>query len=94
MSYCTPQSIDELPPSGEALKILAKYLGGRVNTKYSVRQKQHNQTVEKLNNIYDTYTDLVAKDGKVEYHHSQRLLISCLRTIPSTGFTLLHQILC
>ncbi|KAJ4943117.1 hypothetical protein JOQ06_005623 [Pogonophryne albipinna] len=58
------QSIDELPPSGEALKILAKYLGGRVNTKYSVRQKQHNQTVEKLNNIYDTYTDLVAKDGK------------------------------
>ncbi|KAF3834971.1 hypothetical protein F7725_027529, partial [Dissostichus mawsoni] len=58
------QSIDDLPPSGEALKILAKYLGGRVNTKYSVRQKQHNQTVEKLNNIYDTYTDLVAKDGK------------------------------
>ncbi|XP_063748166.1 DNA-directed RNA polymerase, mitochondrial isoform X2 [Eleginops maclovinus] len=58
------QSIDNLPPSGESLKVLAKYLGSRVNTKYQVRQKQQNQMVEKLNNIYNTYTDLLAKDGK------------------------------
>ncbi|KAL3047593.1 hypothetical protein OYC64_021729 [Pagothenia borchgrevinki] len=58
------QTIDDLPPSGEMLKLLAKNMGGRVNTKYSVKQKQHNQTVGKLNNIYDAYTDLVAKDGK------------------------------
>uniref|UniRef100_A0A8C9Z114 DNA-directed RNA polymerase n=1 Tax=Sander lucioperca TaxID=283035 RepID=A0A8C9Z114_SANLU len=55
-----------LPPSGESLKILASDLGNRVYTKYSVRQKHQNQMVEKLGNIYNGYTDLLAKDTKVE----------------------------
>ncbi|XP_045905416.1 DNA-directed RNA polymerase, mitochondrial isoform X3 [Micropterus dolomieu] len=59
------QSVANLPPSGESLKILARDLGNRVHTKYSVRQKYRNQTVEKLGNIYTAYTELLAKDTKV-----------------------------
>ncbi|XP_067453403.1 DNA-directed RNA polymerase, mitochondrial [Thunnus thynnus] len=59
------QSVANLPPSGESLKILARDLGNRVYTKYSVRQKHKNQTVDKLGNIYNAYTDLLAKDTKV-----------------------------
>lgn len=58
------QSVANLPPSGESLKILARELGNRVYTKYSVRQKHRNQMVEKLRNIYNAYTDLLAKDTK------------------------------
>lgn len=55
-----------MPPSGEALKILAREVGGRVYSKYSVLQKYRNQEVEKLGNIYNAYTELLAKDTKVE----------------------------
>lgn len=56
------QSVANLPPSGESLKILARDLGTRVYTKYSVRQKQQNQMVQKLSNIYSSYTNTLAKD--------------------------------
>ncbi|MED6233153.1 hypothetical protein ATANTOWER_007575, partial [Ataeniobius toweri] len=59
------QSIASLPLSGESLKILARNLGNRIYTKYCVRQKHQNRTVEKLASIYDAYTDLLAKDTKV-----------------------------
>ncbi|KAK2907712.1 DNA-directed RNA polymerase, mitochondrial [Channa argus] len=59
------QCIANMPPSGESLKILAKDLGNRIYTKYCVRQKHQNLTVEKLGNIYNAYTDLLAKDTKV-----------------------------
>uniref|UniRef100_UPI0037E77CFC DNA-directed RNA polymerase, mitochondrial n=1 Tax=Semicossyphus pulcher TaxID=241346 RepID=UPI0037E77CFC len=58
------QSVANMPPSGESVKILAGDLGNRVYTKYSVRQKIRNQKVEKLGNIYNAYTDLLAKDSK------------------------------
>ncbi|KAL6107719.1 polrmt [Pungitius sinensis] len=58
------QSVASLPPSGESLKILGRDLGHRVYTKYCVQQKQQNQVVEKLRNIYSAYTDLLAKDTK------------------------------
>ncbi len=60
------QSVANLPPSGESLKILARDLGSRVYTKYFVQQKHQSQTLEKLGNIYNAYTDLLAKDTKVE----------------------------
>lgn len=59
------QSVVNLPPSGESLKILARDLGNRVYTKYAVRQKHQNQMVEKLGSIYNAYTHLLAKDTKV-----------------------------
>ncbi|XP_053177815.1 DNA-directed RNA polymerase, mitochondrial [Scomber japonicus] len=59
------QSVANLPTSGESLKTLGRDLGNRVYTKYSVRQKHKNETVKKLGNIYDSYTDLLAKDTKV-----------------------------
>ncbi|XP_022047398.2 DNA-directed RNA polymerase, mitochondrial [Acanthochromis polyacanthus] len=59
------QSVANMPPSGESLKILASDLGNRVYTKYTVRQKQENQMVEKMASIYNSYTDLLAKDTKV-----------------------------
>lgn len=59
------QSVATLPPSGESLKILARDLGSRVYTKYSVRQKHQNQMLEKLSTIYNRYTEVLAKDTKV-----------------------------
>lgn len=56
------QSLTSLPPSGESLKIFARDLGSRVYTKYSVRQKEQNQMVQKICNIYTSYTDILAKD--------------------------------
>lgn len=59
------QSVANLPPSGESLKILAQDLGNRVYTKYAVRQKHQNKMLEKLSNIYNAYMELLAKDTKV-----------------------------
>uniref|UniRef100_A0A3B3YJL7 DNA-directed RNA polymerase n=1 Tax=Poecilia mexicana TaxID=48701 RepID=A0A3B3YJL7_9TELE len=59
------QSVSNLPPSGESLKILAHDLGNRIYTKYCVRQKHQNCIVEKLQSIYGAYTELLAKDTKV-----------------------------
>uniref|UniRef100_A0A671UEM3 DNA-directed RNA polymerase n=1 Tax=Sparus aurata TaxID=8175 RepID=A0A671UEM3_SPAAU len=56
--------IANMSPSGESLKVLAKDLGNRVYTKYCVRQKHQNQILEKLGNIYNAYTELLAKDTK------------------------------
>ncbi|KAK7889631.1 hypothetical protein WMY93_025191 [Mugilogobius chulae] len=56
------QSVANMPPSGESLKIMARDLGSRVYTKYSVRQKQQNHMVQKMSNIYNSYTDILAKD--------------------------------
>ncbi|XP_041647911.1 DNA-directed RNA polymerase, mitochondrial isoform X2 [Cheilinus undulatus] len=56
------QSVANMPPSGDALKTFASDLGNRVFTKYSVRQKNKNQMVEKLGNIYNCYVDLLARD--------------------------------
>ncbi|XP_072294231.1 DNA-directed RNA polymerase, mitochondrial [Eucyclogobius newberryi] len=56
------QGVANMPPSGESLKILARDLGSRVYTKYSVRQKQQNHMVQKMSNIYSFYTDILAKD--------------------------------
>ncbi|XP_078141912.1 DNA-directed RNA polymerase, mitochondrial isoform X2 [Centroberyx gerrardi] len=81
------QSVSSLPPSGESLKILARDLGSRVYTKYFVRQKGHNQMVEKLSNIYSTYTDLLAKDTKV-YDVLPREQWCKLETEQSSGPTL------
>uniref|UniRef100_A0A8C9YZI6 DNA-directed RNA polymerase n=1 Tax=Sander lucioperca TaxID=283035 RepID=A0A8C9YZI6_SANLU len=81
------QSVASLPPSGESLKILASDLGNRVYTKYSVRQKHQNQMVEKLGNIYNGYTDLLAKDTK-EYDILPREQWCKLETDQSSGPTL------
>ncbi|CAG5864809.1 unnamed protein product [Menidia menidia] len=59
------QSVANLPPSGESLKILARDLGNRVYTKYCVQQKHQNHTVDKLERIYNAFTDLLAKDTQV-----------------------------
>ncbi|XP_070687928.1 DNA-directed RNA polymerase, mitochondrial [Pempheris klunzingeri] len=81
------QSVANLPPSGESLKIIARDLGNRVYTMYSVRQKQQNQMVEKLCNIYSAYTDLLAKDTK-EYDVLPREQWCKLEAEQSSGPTL------
>uniref|UniRef100_A0A8C6PWT2 DNA-directed RNA polymerase n=1 Tax=Nothobranchius furzeri TaxID=105023 RepID=A0A8C6PWT2_NOTFU len=60
------QSVSNMPPSGELLKVLARDLGNRVYAKYCVQQKYRNETVEKLGTIYDAYTGLLAKDTEVK----------------------------
>lgn len=67
-----------MTPSGESLKILARDLGTRVYTKYSIRQKQQNQILEKLSTIYNAYTGVLAKDTKVNEVVQVRLLVSFL----------------
>ncbi|XP_056132232.1 DNA-directed RNA polymerase, mitochondrial [Lampris incognitus] len=57
------ESVINMTPSGETLKILARELGSRVYNKYAIRLKEHNQVVEKLGNIYSAYIDLLAKDS-------------------------------
>ncbi|XP_037530208.1 DNA-directed RNA polymerase, mitochondrial [Nematolebias whitei] len=59
------QSVSNLPPCGQSLRVVAKDIGNRVYTKYCIHQKHQNQTVEKLESIYYAYTDLLAKDTKV-----------------------------
>lgn len=59
------QSITNMPPSGESLKILARDLGNRVYTKYAIRLKHQSKMLEKLGNIYNSYTGLLAKDTEV-----------------------------
>ncbi|KAM3619449.1 uncharacterized protein V6R79_008325 [Siganus canaliculatus] len=81
------QSVANLPPSGESLKILARDLGNRVYTKYSVRQKHRNQMVEKLSSIYNGYTELLAKDTK-EFDILPREQWCKLETEKSSGPTL------
>ncbi|KAG8003580.1 DNA-directed RNA polymerase [Nibea albiflora] len=81
------QSVANLPPTGESLKILARDLGNRVYTKYSVRQKYQSQTVEKLSNIYNEYIDLLAKDTK-EYDVLPREQWCKLEMEQSSGPTL------
>uniref|UniRef100_A0A8C6PXY0 DNA-directed RNA polymerase n=1 Tax=Nothobranchius furzeri TaxID=105023 RepID=A0A8C6PXY0_NOTFU len=61
------QSVSNMPPSGELLKVLARDLGNRVYAKYCVQQKYRNETVEKLGTIYDAYTGLLAKDTEVGF---------------------------
>ncbi|XP_040896207.1 DNA-directed RNA polymerase, mitochondrial isoform X2 [Toxotes jaculatrix] len=58
------QSVANLSPSGESLKILARDLGHRVYTQYCIRQKHHSEAVEKLGSLYSAYSDLLAKDTK------------------------------
>lgn len=72
------QSVANMPPSGESLKVLASDLGNRVYTKYFVRQKYQSQAVEKLSNIYNDYTDLLAKDTKVKKSSSSSCSIYLL----------------
>uniref|UniRef100_A0A6Q2XK41 DNA-directed RNA polymerase n=1 Tax=Esox lucius TaxID=8010 RepID=A0A6Q2XK41_ESOLU len=59
------QSLANLPPSGESLHILAKQLGVRVHNKFCILMKEQNQMVDKLNNIYNEYVELLSKDNKV-----------------------------
>ncbi|XP_061681216.1 DNA-directed RNA polymerase, mitochondrial [Syngnathoides biaculeatus] len=63
------QSVSSMPPSGESLMTLAKELGSRIYTKYSVQQKYRNRIVEKLGTVYNAYTDLLAKDTKAYNVH-------------------------
>lgn len=59
------QSVANMPPSGESLKIMARDLGSRVYTKYSVRQKRQNHMVQKITSIYSSYMDILAKETEV-----------------------------
>uniref|UniRef100_A0A8C4F6Q0 DNA-directed RNA polymerase n=1 Tax=Dicentrarchus labrax TaxID=13489 RepID=A0A8C4F6Q0_DICLA len=59
------QTIAKMPMSGDALKFVAGELGQKIYSKYTVHQKQQNHITDKLVNIYNDYTELLAKDTKV-----------------------------
>lgn len=85
------QSITTLPLSGESLKILARDLGSRVHTKYSVRQKHQNQMLEKLSTIYNQYTGVLAKDTKVIEQEQWSSMKFPLLPATSAIFCYLHK---
>ncbi|XP_043078990.1 DNA-directed RNA polymerase, mitochondrial [Puntigrus tetrazona] len=58
------QGLDKLSPSGESLLIMAEEMGNRVYNLYSIRQKSHSQMVEKLESIYNSYSELLANDSE------------------------------
>ncbi|XP_035508951.1 DNA-directed RNA polymerase, mitochondrial isoform X2 [Morone saxatilis] len=59
------QTIAKMPLSGGTLMYLAAELGQKIYSKYAVKQKLQNHIMDKLANIYNDYTELLAKDTKV-----------------------------
>nr|XP_056700351.1 DNA-directed RNA polymerase, mitochondrial [Euleptes europaea] len=56
------QRLSNLPPQGESLLILARELGTKVYNKYVIQKKSWSRVVEKIQRLYDSYVQLLAKD--------------------------------
>ncbi|XP_060089470.1 LOW QUALITY PROTEIN: DNA-directed RNA polymerase, mitochondrial [Heteronotia binoei] len=56
------RSISSLPPQGESLLVLARELGTKVYNKYLIQKKAWSRLVKKIQKLYDSYVQLLAKD--------------------------------
>ncbi|XP_062412056.1 DNA-directed RNA polymerase, mitochondrial [Sardina pilchardus] len=56
------QNLAHLPCSGQTLAVIATELGGLVYNKFCIRQKAHDQMVDKLARVYSSYVSLLAQD--------------------------------
>ncbi|XP_015285247.1 PREDICTED: DNA-directed RNA polymerase, mitochondrial [Gekko japonicus] len=62
------RGISSLPPQGESLLILARELGTKVYNKYVMQKKSWSRLVEKIQHVYDSYAQLLAKDTPPDHY--------------------------
>ncbi|NXR06227.1 RPOM protein, partial [Semnornis frantzii] len=58
------QILHSLSPQGESLAVLARELGSKVYNRYITLRKLHSHHLEKVQQIYEDYIHLLAKDGQ------------------------------
>lgn len=65
--FCLPlsQILNDLSPQGESLAVLARELGSKVYDRYIIQRKLRSGQLEKVQQIYESYIQLLAKDSQV-----------------------------
>ncbi|NXT30267.1 RPOM protein, partial [Syrrhaptes paradoxus] len=58
------QVLNTLSPQGESLVVLARELGSKVYNRYITQRKLHSRQLEKVQEIYEGYIHLLAKDSQ------------------------------
>ncbi|NWH39019.1 RPOM protein, partial [Chloropsis hardwickii] len=58
------QILNDLSPQGESLAVLARELGSRVYDRYIIQRKLRSRQLEKVQEIYENYIQLLAKDSQ------------------------------
>ncbi|NXW41985.1 RPOM protein, partial [Nyctiprogne leucopyga] len=58
------QILNTLSPQGESLAVLAKELGSKVYNRYVTQRKLRSRQLEKVQEVYEDYIHLLAKDGQ------------------------------
>nr|XP_030112445.3 DNA-directed RNA polymerase, mitochondrial isoform X1 [Taeniopygia guttata] len=58
------QVLNDLSPQGESLAVLARELGSKVYDRYIIQRKLRSGQLEKVQEIYENYIQLLAKDSQ------------------------------
>ncbi|NXF52406.1 RPOM protein, partial [Oceanites oceanicus] len=58
------QILNTLSPQGESLAVLARELGSKVYNRYITQRKLRSRQLEKVQEVYEDYIHLLAKDGQ------------------------------
>ncbi|NXF24066.1 RPOM protein, partial [Rhodinocichla rosea] len=58
------QILNDLSPQGESLAVLARELGSKVYDRYIIQRKLRSGQLEKVQQIYENYIQLLAKDSQ------------------------------
>ncbi|XP_053321215.1 DNA-directed RNA polymerase, mitochondrial [Spea bombifrons] len=59
------QSLTRIPPTGESFLLMSRELGNKIFNRISIRRKLQGRYMEKMQEIYTEYCQLLAKDGQV-----------------------------
>ncbi|XP_030822721.1 DNA-directed RNA polymerase, mitochondrial [Camarhynchus parvulus] len=62
------QILNDLSPQGESLAVLARELGSKVYDRYIIQRKLRSGQLEKVQQIYESYIQLLAKDSQPKQH--------------------------
>ncbi|NWZ96314.1 RPOM protein, partial [Nesospiza acunhae] len=62
------QILNDLSPQGESLAVLARELGSKVYDRYIIQRKLGSGQLEKVQQIYENYIQLLAKDSQPKQH--------------------------
>ncbi|NWT21921.1 RPOM protein, partial [Cardinalis cardinalis] len=62
------QILNDLSPQGESLAVLARELGSKVYDRYIIQRKLRSGHLEKVQQIYESYIQLLAKDSQPEQY--------------------------
>ncbi|XP_010146564.1 PREDICTED: DNA-directed RNA polymerase, mitochondrial-like, partial [Eurypyga helias] len=57
------QILNSLSPQGESLAVLARELGSKIYNRYMTQRKLRSRQLEKVQEVYEGYIQLLAKDG-------------------------------